>query len=258
MTEPTPPPPKRTLSPAEIEQRRNASLVARQHATGPRTEDGKAASSRNAWKHGQYSAINRAQFGLGAASVAKLFGKPCVTTCPYHPDNAERQEHPCTLVLDGLTHAGASCLDRTVFVHALQSLMDVMQTGNMDGMQGLLATEMASNLQLLHHIRQEVSERGAVYEIPFVAKDGTPVIDPQTNRPYVAEMRANPVLAHLIKLTESMGINFGELMATPRAREKLADENNAAGAMQAAFGAIFQRAANHLPKPKPKVIDGDA
>ena len=148
---------ERELSEAELVQRRNASQIAREHCTGPLTEAGKAASSRNGWKHGRYSAINRAQFGLGASSVAKLFGKPCVTTCPYHPDNAERTESPCTLVLDGMTHTGGSCLDKTVFVYALQSLMDAMQDGDMDGMHGLLATEMASNLQVLQHIRSEVA-----------------------------------------------------------------------------------------------------
>ena len=57
------------------------------------------------------------------AADFQLFGKPCVTTCPFHPDNPERKEKPCGLVLDGLTHAGGSCLDKTVYVHALESLM---------------------------------------------------------------------------------------------------------------------------------------
>ena len=106
---------------------KTANEASRELSTGPVTEEGKAAVSRNGWKHGRYSAINRAQFGLGATSVAKLFGKPCVTTCPFHPDNPERKEKPCGLVLDGLTHAGGSCLDKTVYVHALESLMGAMR-----------------------------------------------------------------------------------------------------------------------------------
>lgn len=224
--------------------------------TGPTTQEGKAIASRNAWKHGRYSAINRAQFGLGAASVSKLFGKPCVTTCPYHPDNPERVEAPCSLVLDGMTHAGGSCLDKTVYVHALQGLMEAMQNGEMDGVHGLLATEMASTLQLLHAIREEISAMGVVVRVPMVTKEGKPVIDPETGRPFVADTKANPVLSHLIALMDRLGINFGELMATPKARERLRDEDTAADALQSAIGNIMARATRRLPTPA-RVIDHD-
>jgi len=247
--------PKRpyTMSDEALAQRRANAPVAneasRELSTGPVTEEGKAAVSRNGWKHGRYSAINRAQFGLGATSVAKLFGKPCVTTCPFHPDNPQRTEKPCGLVLDGLTHAGGSCLDKTVYVHALESLMRAMRDGEMDGMHGLLAAELSSTLQMLNHIREEVATRGVLVEIPVVTKDGNVLIDPLTQRPYVADMRANPVLAHLIKLTESLGINFAELLATPKARQRLEDEDDAADGLQRAIGAIFARAGNKLKGP---------
>lgn len=232
----------RELSPAELEQRRNASLVAREHATGPRTEEGKAASSRNAWKHGRYSAINRQSFGLGAGSMAKLFGKPCVTTCPFHPNNPDRVEAPCSLVLDGLTHAGGSCLDKTVYVNALQSLMQAMTDNDMDGMHGVLATEMASSLQMLHHFRQEIGEKGVMVAIPMVNKDGGAVLDPNTGEMLVSDYKLNPIIPHLIRFTESLGINFAELMATPRAREKMRENEDEAGLMQSLIGAIAQRA----------------
>ena len=247
----------RELSPAEIEQRRNASLASREHSTGPRTEDGKASSSRNAWKHGRYSAINRQSFGLGAAAVAKLFGKPCVTTCPYHPDNPERVEAPCSLVMDGLTHAGGSCLDKTVYVNALQSLMQAMTDGDMEGMHGVLATEMASSLQMLHHFRSEIGERGVMVEIPLVTKDGVVVLDPETGKPFAADHKLNPVIPHMIRFTESLGINFAELMATPRAREKMREADDETGLMQSLIGAIAQRAPRQ-PKQIGRTIDADA
>lgn len=242
--------PKRpyTMSPAALEQRRGNLPAAAAAATGPVTDEGKAASSRNGWVHGRYSAINRAQFGLGATSMTKMFGKPCQTTCAYHPDNPDRTEMPCSLVLDGLTHAGGSCLDKTVYVHALDSLMRVFTDGDMDGMHGLLATEMAGNMQLLRQIREEISERGLMLAIPAITKEGVLVTDAD-GKTVAADYKPNPMLAHLIKFSESMGINFAELMATPRAREKLKDDDEAADGLQSLLGAIFNRAQKRLPSP---------
>jgi hypothetical protein len=242
--------PKRqyTMSPAALEQRRANLPAAAAAATGPITDEGKAASSRNAWVHGRYSAVNRAQFGQGATAIAKMFGKPCVTTCPFHPDNPERTESPCSLVLDGLTRAGGSCLDKTVYVHALDSLMRAFTNGDMDGMHGLLAGEMASNMQILQQIRAEIADKGLMLAVPYVTKDGTVVRDTD-GTPMVAEYKTNPILAHLIKFNESLGINFAELMATPRAREKLKDDDEAAGGLQSLLGAIFNRSRGRLPAP---------
>lgn len=240
-----------TMSDKALAQRRAASPAGALAATGPQTDEGKAASSRNGWKHGRYSAVNRAHFGLGANHVAKLFGKPCVTTCPFHPDNQERTEAPCSLVLDGLTHAGGSCLDKTVYVRALDSIMQVMTDGNMDGMHGVLAVELASNLQLLQHIRQQVAELGVVVPVYATDKEGNVVM--LNGEPVIADMKANPILAHLIKLNESLGINFAEVLATPRARQKVSDQDDAADALQNIFGAIVGRAAKRIPR----TIEGD-
>lgn len=240
--------PKRpyTMSEAAREQRRNNLPAAAAAATGPVTIEGKAASSRNAWVHGRYSAINRSQFANGAASMAKMFGKPCVTTCPFHPDNPQRTEAPCSLVIDGLTHAGGSCLDKTVYVHALDALMAAFTDGDMDGMHGLLATEMASNMALLRQIRESIATDGLLLSIPWVSKEGDVAYDANGNM-VVAEYKPNPMLPMLIKFNETLGINFAELMATPKAREKLKDEDEAAGGLQTLLGAIFNRAQRRLP-----------
>jgi hypothetical protein len=253
-----------TMSPAALGQRRAAQPLAvaagtkAGKSTGPRTEEGKAAVCRNGWKHGRYSAINRQSFGLGAASVSRLFGKPCAKTCPYHPDNPKRTESPCALVLDGLTHAGGSCLDKTVYVTALQSLMAAMSDGEMDGMHGLLATELAANLQIVHHIREEISTRGVLVPVYERNKEGDIIIEPGTKKPMIFDLKINPAIAALAKFTEVHGINFAEMMATPRAREKLRDEDDAASGLASAIGAIFQRAGNRLPPPKGRLIEADA
>ncbi len=246
-----------TLSEAALAQRRAAQPAAvaagtlAGKSTGPTTERGKAAVSRNAWKHGRHSAANLQRFGLGAASMSHIFAKPCTTTCPFHPENAARNEAPCSLVLDGLTRAGASCLDKTVYVGALDALMDAMSSGEMEGMHGVLANELASNLQILDQVRQGISEHGVMVPIYEHNKEGDVILDPDTKKPFVFEIKVNPLLAALVQFTDKLGINFGELLTTPRSRKQADADEQQAGGLQALLGGIFSRAsAKRLPPPK--------
>lgn len=236
---------KRRLSEAEIAQRRaaapNGALAARGKCTGPRTDEGKAASSRNRWVHGQYSAINKARFRLGEASLAHAFGKPCRTTCPVHPDNPDRIEAPCSLVLDGMTRAGASCLDRSVFANSIHAVMSAMQQGDMDGMQGVLANELAAGVQLMHTMREAIGEHGMLVGTPMIDKKGKPILD-ANGKQALADLKANPVLPHLIKLLDSLGINFAEVLATPAARQRAKSDEETSGGIASVLGAIMQRA----------------
>ena len=249
------------MSDKAIEQRRTnqpkATEASRDLSTGPVTEDGKAASSRNGWVHGRYSAINRAQFGLGAASLAKMFGKPCVTTCPYHPDNPERTEAPCSLVLDGLTHAGGSCLDKTVYVQAASALMEAMQNNEMDGMHGLLAKEMASNLQILDALRASIANDGVLVTLYEKERDGTLKLD-DNGQPYVVDVKLNPAIQAIAKFSDTLGLNFGALMATPLAREKLKEDEDAAGGFASMIGAIFARGNKRISGQRPAIEHDDA
>lgn len=251
---------KRQLSTAELAQRRSAAPAATAASmgkhTGPITEDGKAASSRNAWKHGGYSAINRAQFQMGAASLAHAFGKPCLTTCPLHPDNPERTEAPCGLVLDGITRAGASCLDRTVYANAITAIMGAIADGDMDGMNGLLATELAAAVQQLHQMREAISNFGMICGAPVIDKKGRPVIDPDTGKPYMSDLKANPVIPHLIRLTESLGISFAEVLATPQSRQRARTEEETGDGLAKLMGAIMQRAQNGRAPRRPAIEGG--
>ncbi|HZP86556.1 MAG TPA: hypothetical protein VFB54_07025 [Burkholderiales bacterium] len=245
-------PRKYTLSDAALAQRRanqpRAVEAARDMATGPTTDEGKAASSRNGWKHGRYSAVNRLHFGLGAASVSKMFGKPCVTTCPYHPDNPERTEHPCSIVLDGITRAGGSCLDRSVYLHAVDAMMRALQDGEFQGINGVLVTELAGNLQIIDSIRRAIAEHGVYISKYDVDRDGRVILDPRTGQPMVFELKVNPAILALAKFTDTLGLNFAELMVTPRARAKTEDDDEKRNAVHALLAGIGARMGKRPPR----------
>lgn len=238
-----------------IQPKAVATALATGAHTGPKTDAGKAASSRNNWKHGRFSVINRAHFGVGATSIGKLFGKPCLTTCPWHPDNPDRTDHPCSLVLDGLTRAGSNCLDKTVYVNALSALMEAMDAGEMDGMHGVLANELASNLQIIDAIRQAIADHGILSPRYAVSREGKVIMDPENpGLKLVTEYKTNPALSALIAMTDAIKINFPELLATPRARQTLNDQDDAANTFTTLLGRVMASGAGLLNRPKPRTL----
>lgn len=231
--------PRRPLSEAELEARRRGGRA----AAAARSPEGRAAVSRNGWKHGRYSAVHKQHFGLGATSVAKLFGKPCRTTCPVHPDNPDRSEAPCSLVLDGITRAGGSCMDKTIYANAFMALTDAMsEGGDQEGVQAMMAAEVAGNMELLHALRRTILEDGLMISLPAISRDGEVILNPDTGKAAVGKVQANPALGPAIKLFEVLGINLPELLATPRARQRLADEDAGVNALQQMLGNVMARA----------------
>lgn len=215
------------LTPAQLQQRRDAA----KKSTGPRTLEGKARSSRNGWKHGLTSKIHGAHFDNGMASLLGAVGKPCQTTCP---------KYPCALVTDGQTSPGGSCLDKQVFVQAFGSIIDALERGSMEGMHGLMASEIAAALQMLHELRTQIADQGLVIGIPMVTDEGK-VITRADGSEVMGKFIANPGYPMMVKTLEVLGISLPELLATPqsKARAKVAEETT--DAMQTVLGGIFQR-----------------
>lgn len=240
----TKPAERKPVSQRKIEaNRRNAQL-----STGPRTDEGKAASSRNAWKTGQHSAVAKQAFAQhGIASMAKLWGKPCLTTCPMHPDNPAAVSH-CSLVLEGLTRAGGNCLDKTVFVHALSALHDAMERGELGGVHAMLAAEGGKVMQLLHELMGEITNKGLLIPVPMVTKDGDVVYD-KDDQMVVAEYKPNPMIPAYIKLLGDFGISLPEMLATPQSRKRADVGEQAADTFQSMMARIYQAAGGTTPRP---------
>lgn len=237
-----------TVSEAALAQRRAAA----KRSTGPRTEEGKAASSRNSWKHGGFSHLAKRarRNGFGDLSL-RQFGKPCQTTCPIHPDNPTRTLAPCSLVVKGHTKAGESCLDKTVYVDAFDAIIVGLQERDPQYLHGIMAAELAAALQLLHDLRDSVWRDGINITIPVVSDKGEVVKD-DDGKPVPFKVVLNPAIPQVWKALEVLGMNMPELLLTPRAHEKDRGEQEQAGAMQTLVAGIFQRGngARALPRPE--------
>lgn len=197
-----------TMSEKALEQRRAASQAAVDQGahTGPLTEEGKAASSRNAWKHGEYSQATAMWKELGAIGAV---GTPCRSTCPKHPD--QNPQHPCTLVLDGLTKPGGDCLDRSVYVQAFDDIMENLHTGKLEAVHGMLASQVANLVEVLNMLRSAIHENGVLIDKPLTNKSGE----------IIGHVKViNPAIDRFNKMANDAGFSLPELMATPRQVKK--------------------------------------
>lgn len=237
--------PKRELSERQLAQRRAAA----KNSTGPKTEAGKDICSRNAWKHGRNSALAKMNFRKsGADSIAQLFGKPCLTTCPMHPRNPKRPKNApiCNLVVDGLTDVGGNCLDKTVYVNAFTALIDAMEEGSLEGMHALLAAEGAASLEILNHIRMAIAENGVMITIKARDKDGQLVYDKQ-GKEVIDDVKTNPLLGAYTGFLRELGISLPEMLTTPKSRNAAKVSEDNADALQTMLGGIMQRAGGVRP-----------
>lgn len=214
---------KKTMSPEAIEQRQAASKKGAMAATGPRTEAGKLAVSRNAWKTGEHSYVERAKLwrsiGMG------IMTRPCKSTCP---------KYPCSLVEEGSTQPGGDCLDMSAYLEAFNTLMDVLHTGEVEHAHGLMASQAAQAVMLLQNIWDQIKEHGPLVSRPMTNKAGEVVADSE-GKPYMIHLR-NPLLNDVPKLMHELGIGLPEMLATPKSLKDTKNGEDAAGALQELFG----------------------
>lgn len=181
-----------TVSPAVLERNRQNA----QHSTGPVTEEGKAASSRNAWKHGQ-----------NARRRALLFGKPCKSTCP---------KFPCSLVDEGEVSPGADCLDKEHFIHNLKAFEEAVYDGKLDGLKDLAGATLAGTVSIIQELQYSVLTDGVYMKSEKIDKDGNII---------GYELKPNPSLLPLGNLLKAAGLTLPDFMLTPREVQKVKDDD---------------------------------
>lgn len=198
-----------TMTPAAVEARRLNAM----RSTGPVTEDGKKASSRNAWKHGLYAST----FILGT------LGRPCQTTC---------DKYPCTLVDDSQVHPGETCLDKQFVAEAFDSIMTAVEHKNRDEFNHLAALELAGAIQILRQMKEAILEDGVIVKSEKMDKDGNSL---------GYEYKGHPALAIYTKMIVDLGFTPQELLLTPKEISKAErsldedDKDNVADIMSRAF-----------------------
>lgn len=189
--------PKRAynLSDKAIEARRaNA-----KKSTGPVTADGKAASSRNSWKHGLHA----------SATALGVIGKPCTSTC---------RKFPCTLVDDGETQPGRHCLDKEFFLDTLQKIQSAIQDKQLDGVNEIFGHSLASTISILNDLQERILSDGTVLKNAKLSKEGVLL---------GWDHVVHPALTVLPKLLASLNISFGDALLTPASIAKHKAEDDA-------------------------------
>lgn len=196
-----------TLSPAALEARRQNA----QKSSGPVTEAGKAASARNAWRHGLY-----------AQSFQSLLS-PCKSTC---------ERYPCDLVEDGATSPGENCLDRQHFVEAAVAIEKAMMSKDPADFERLAVAELASNLDILRRLKEEIVTSGVLLKSEKIDREGNVI---------GYEYKLNPVLLALPKLNADLGLTFGDFLLTPRSKARADVEEDGINSMAELFGSINKK-----------------
>jgi hypothetical protein len=179
-----------TLTEAALEARKKNA----KKSTGPKTEKGKKACAKNAWKHGMFAQ---------GFILNKI--KPCKSTCPHYP---------CDLVKDNAVSPGGECLDKAAVIQFFAAIGEAVKNKQYDEFNELAAFTIANQLNILHTLMEDIQRDGTMLKKEKHDKEGK----------YLGyEVVPHPSLLSLIKLSDSLGITVNEMMITPKAITKQED-----------------------------------
>ena len=192
-----------TLSPAAIEQRRQAALQPKPGMQGV----------RNAWKHGRHA----------SSFLTRL--KPCKTTCP---------QYPCELVADNVTEPGKDCLDKAELLSIIHAVHDAIKDPK-DGtaaFQEIAAVNIANSIRILEMLQEDIMRDGTVIKSLKPTAFGN-----------VVEYKLHPSLLALPKMIQDLNLTPDQFMITPKAKAKVDGEQEAAKTIGELLGAAGKQLA---------------
>lgn len=221
-----------TMTEKALKQRRDAQPAASANTTGPSTPETKAISSRNAWKHGLYSQATKAMTWQNMGMLVR----PCLSTCP---------KHPCSLVDDGKTQPGGDCLDKTVYLEAFDAIISALHSGDATHGHGMFAAQLAQAVETLQGLRAVLARDGYMVAVPMFDKEGKSI---------GTRYETHPVMSHYVKMLDTLGINFSEMMMTPRAVSQKKDNEEKVDAFASLMGGLMQRSGG---APVRRTFDGE-
>ena len=181
-----------TMTPAAEEARKaNAQL-----STGPKSEEGKARSSRNAFKHGLYA----------ASFITGFLGRPCRSSC----DKFEN----CSLVSDGAVIPGDDCLDKQFVAEAFDNVIRAIQgkeDKDQEDFQALAALEIAGGIDILRMLKESIIENGVLMKDKKIDAKGATIGE---------GFKLNPAIQAYNKMLVDLGFTPSDFNMTPSAIAK--------------------------------------
>ncbi|WP_032114279.1 hypothetical protein, partial [Candidatus Paracaedibacter symbiosus] len=133
-------------------------------------------------------------------------------------------------------------MDKERYVHAFTAIIDAVENHAMEGMHALMASEVASTLQMLNDMRSKCADLGPMIGIQAITAEGVPVYG-KDGEPVMAKWVPNPGWPIVLKTLEVLGISLPELLATPLAQERARTGKQQVDAMSSLMGEIAARAA---------------
>ncbi len=172
-----------------------------QHATGPRTPEGKARSRLNNWKHGL-----RAQAATILAPAIPGKFLEC-NGCEYRRQCEDEQWKYCPVNLE-----------------PIMKFIKAYQEGRVTDLRELAAFSQGHVFQAVRMMFQELYKRGVIVksEKKSMGKNGQQFIS--------EELKANPVLARIPEFLALLGFTAEQQMMTPKVEQ---DDENVKGFLEA-------------------------
>lgn len=216
-------------------------LKAHQHSTGPRTDEGKAATARNLDGHPTAEEALRTRFNAMKHGMA-------ARTATYFPAKPGRYAFCERCDVDRVWCGQQSaCVKQTEIFMLHHAAFEQRDPRKLAGIHADMAAALMAMLQMAI---QEVLGEGITISQPRVEldRDGTPVtltyLDAQGKRQYIMNRQANPAIKAVTELVSRLGLSLSDLGMTVRAAD--ADEESFKGRLNddadtreslAAFGA---------------------